>query len=119
MASVSTLSKHQRNKYINSVNLAHLKWLSELNVMPLANIIEANKLAPRQQALLPKHRLTTKAGWPKKGRQKNGKGLDPILEHHDIKADPYCAKPLCPRTASSSTETNTITHICIQKKKDQ
>ena len=59
-------------------------------------IIKASNLPPREQALLPAHRLTTKVAPPKKGRKKNGEGLEPILEHHDIKDDPYYMKPPLP-----------------------
>lgn len=62
----------------------------------IEEIIEASKLPPGQQALLPKRHLTTKAARPKKGRKKKGEGIDPILEHHDIKNDPYYTKPPLP-----------------------
>ena len=62
----------------------------------IEEIIEASKLPPGQQVLLPKNRLNTKAARPKKGRQKKGGGLEPILEHHDIKDDPYYMKPPLP-----------------------
>ena len=62
----------------------------------IEEIIEASNLPPGQQALLPKHRLTTKVARPKKGRKKKGGGLEPILEHHDIKDDPYYMKPPLP-----------------------
>ena len=62
----------------------------------IEEIIEASNLPPGQQALLPKHRLTTKVARPKKGRKKKGGGLEPILEHHDIKDDPYYTKPPLP-----------------------
>ena len=52
-------------------------------------IIKVSNLPPREQALLPTHRLTTKVARPKKGRKKKGRGLEPILEHHDTKDDPY------------------------------
>ena len=52
------------------------------------DIIKSSNLPPREQALLPAHRLTTKAARPKKCRQKKGGGLEPILEHHNIKDDP-------------------------------
>ena len=59
-------------------------------------IINASNLPPREQALIPKHRLTTKVARPKKGRKKKGGGLEPILEHYDIKDDPYYMKPPLP-----------------------
>ena len=59
-------------------------------------IIKASNLPPREQALLPAHRLTTKVARPKKGRQKKGGVLEPILEHPDIKDDPYYMKPPLP-----------------------
>ena len=59
----------------------------------IEEIIEASNLPPGKQALLPKHRLTTKVARPKKGRKKKGGGLEPILEHHDIKDNPYYMKP--------------------------
>ena len=59
-------------------------------------IIEASNLPPGEQALLPPRRLTTKVARPKKGRKKKGGGLEPILEHHDIKDDPYYMKPPLP-----------------------
>jgi hypothetical protein len=62
----------------------------------IEEIIEASKLPPGEQALNPKHRLTTKVARPKKGRKKKGGGLEPILEHHDIKDDPYYMKPPLP-----------------------
>ena len=55
----------------------------------IKEIIEASNLPPREQALLPAHRQTTKVARPKKGTKKKGGGLEPILEHHDIKDDPY------------------------------
>ena len=62
----------------------------------IEEIIEASNLPPREQALLPAHRLTAKVARPKKGRKKKGGGLEPILEHHDIKDDPYYMKPPLP-----------------------
>ena len=62
----------------------------------IEEIIEASKLPPGEQALNPKHRLTTKVARPKKGRKKKGGGLEPILDHHDIKDDPYYMKPPLP-----------------------
>ena len=62
----------------------------------IKDIIEASKLPPGQQALIPKHRLTTKVARPKKGRKKKRGGLEPILEHHDIKDDPCYMKPPLP-----------------------
>ena len=58
--------------------------------------ITASNLPPREQALLPAHRLTTKVARPRKGGKKKGGGLKPILEHHDIKGDPYYMKPPLP-----------------------
>ena len=62
----------------------------------IEEIIEASNLPPGEQALLPPRRLTTKVARPKKGRKKKGGGLEPILEHHDIKDDPYYMKPPLP-----------------------
>ena len=59
-------------------------------------IIKASNLPPGEQALLPARRLTTKVARPKKGRKKKGEGLELILEHHDIKDDPYYLKPPLP-----------------------
>jgi len=59
-------------------------------------IIKASNLPPGEQALLPAHQLTTKVARPKKGRKKKGGGLEPILEHYDIKDDPYYMKPPLP-----------------------
>ena len=40
--------------------------------------------------------LVSASGRPRKGRKKKGEGLEPILEHHDIKDDPYYMKPPLP-----------------------
>ena len=55
--------------------------------------IEESHLPHGQQSLLPKRRLATKVARTKKGRKKKGGGLEPALEHHDIKDDPYYMKP--------------------------
>ena len=62
----------------------------------IEEIIESSKLPPAEQALLPKRKLNTKAARPKKGRKKKGGGLEPILEHNDVKDDPYYMKPPLP-----------------------
>ena len=62
----------------------------------IEEIIAESNLPPGEQALLPKRRLTTKVARPKKGRKKKGGGLEPILEHHDVKDDPYYMKPPLP-----------------------
>ena len=62
----------------------------------IQEILEASKLPPAEQALLPKRSLNTKAARPKKGRKKKGGGLEPILEHFDVKDDPYYNKPPLP-----------------------
>jgi hypothetical protein len=54
----------------------------------IEEIIESSKLPPAEQALLPKRKLNTKVARPKKGRKKKGGGLEPILEHFDVKDDP-------------------------------
>ena len=59
-------------------------------------IIEASKLPPAEQALLPKKHLTTKVARPKKGQKNKNGGIEPILEHNDIKDDPYYMKPPLP-----------------------
>ena len=40
--------------------------------------------------------LVSASGRPRKGRKKKGEGLEPILEHHDIKDDPYFMRPPLP-----------------------
>ena len=40
--------------------------------------------------------LVSASGRPRKGRKKKGEGLEPILEHHDIKDDPNYMKPPLP-----------------------
>ena len=40
--------------------------------------------------------LVSASGRPSKGRKKKGGVLEPILEHHDIKNDPYYMKPPLP-----------------------
>ena len=62
----------------------------------IEEIIEASKLPPAEQALLPKKHLTTKVARPKKGQKKKNGGIEPILEHNDIKDDPYYMKPPLP-----------------------
>ena len=62
----------------------------------IEDIIDANNLPPGRQALLPTQCLTTAVARPKKGRNKKGGGLAPILEHHDIQNDPYYMKPPMP-----------------------
>ena len=62
----------------------------------IAEIIEASKLPPAEQALLPPKRLTTKVTRPKKDRKDKGGGLEPILEHNDVQDDPYYMKPPLP-----------------------
>ena len=62
----------------------------------IQEIIDASKLPPAEQALLPKRSLNTKAARSKKGRKNNGGGLEPILEHFDVKDDPYYNKPPLP-----------------------
>ena len=62
----------------------------------IQEILEASKLPPAEQALLPKCKLNTKAARPKQGRTKKGGGLEPILEYFDVKDDPYYNKPPLP-----------------------
>ena len=59
----------------------------------IEEIIEASKLPPAEQALLPKKHLTTKVARPKKGQKKKNGGIEPILEHNDVQDDPYYMKP--------------------------
>ena len=62
----------------------------------IEEIIESSKLPPAEQSLLPPKRLTTKVARPKKGKNKKGGGLEPILEHNDVQDDPYYMKPPLP-----------------------
>ena len=83
-AKLSHPSKESKKKGGGSVNNS------------IEKIIEASNLPPREQELLPAHQLATKVARPKKGRTQKGGVLEPVLEHHDIKDDPYYMKPPLP-----------------------
>ncbi len=66
----------------------------------IQEILESSKLPPAEQVPLPKRSLNTKAARPKKGKKKKGVGLEPILEHFDVKDDDYYNKPPLPMHAN-------------------